>query len=234
MLACAGRWCRRSDPNGCWRLWLLRPQPEGVVSRRGGNTSLDSGGRGGVVASCGEGTGSSPAVGQASAVHGVAGSRLECSRRGPRSRCISILGGELVAWTRGLPQRRRGRVRPAAGSAGGPLDQHALPIAGRAHRDRRSTSVPPEPAGDRRTTRSSAIDDITGAAAQTAARPCVSPVRCSSAAWSPSCLVRRWSPQQISRHLRLRIAEDPSMRLCHQRIQKLVYQPNSRFLRPLR
>jgi IS30 family transposase len=47
-------------------------------------------------------------------------------------------------------------------------------------------------------------------------------------------LLQRWSPQQISRHLRLRFADDPSMRLCHESIYQAVYQPNSRFLRPSR
>ncbi|WP_425311939.1 IS30 family transposase [Mycobacterium asiaticum] len=47
-------------------------------------------------------------------------------------------------------------------------------------------------------------------------------------------LGQRWSPQQISRHLRLRFTDDPSMRLCHESIYQAVYQPNSRFLRPSR
>ncbi|WP_216638950.1 IS30 family transposase [Mycobacterium asiaticum] len=47
-------------------------------------------------------------------------------------------------------------------------------------------------------------------------------------------LGRRWSPQQISRHLRLRFPGDPSMRLCHESIYQAVYQANSRFMRPSR
>lgn len=47
-------------------------------------------------------------------------------------------------------------------------------------------------------------------------------------------LAQRWSPQQISRHLRLHFPDDPSMRLCHESIYQAVYQPNSRFLRPSR
>ena len=47
-------------------------------------------------------------------------------------------------------------------------------------------------------------------------------------------LLQRWSPQQISRHLRLRFTDDPSMWLCHESIYQAVYQPNSRFLRPSR
>jgi hypothetical protein len=109
---------------------------DGVVSRRGRNTSLDSGGCVGIVASGEEGAGASSAVDQTSAFHGVAGSRLERALRSPRSRCIAILRGKLVAWTQGLPQWRRGRVRPAPGSASGPPDQHAVPVPRRAHRDR--------------------------------------------------------------------------------------------------
>jgi IS30 family transposase len=47
-------------------------------------------------------------------------------------------------------------------------------------------------------------------------------------------LDQRWSPQQISRHLRSRFADDPSMWLCHESIYQAVYQPNSRFMRPTR
>jgi len=47
-------------------------------------------------------------------------------------------------------------------------------------------------------------------------------------------LGQRWSPQQISRHLRLRFPEDRSMWLCHESIYQAVYQPNSRFIRPSR
>ena len=47
-------------------------------------------------------------------------------------------------------------------------------------------------------------------------------------------LGQRWSPQQISRHLRLRFAEGPSMWLSHESIYQAVFQPNSRFLRPSR
>ena len=47
-------------------------------------------------------------------------------------------------------------------------------------------------------------------------------------------LLQRWSPQQINRHLPLRFANDPSMRLCHESIYQGAYQPNSRFLRSSR
>ncbi|WP_230484123.1 helix-turn-helix domain-containing protein, partial [Mycobacterium avium] len=45
-------------------------------------------------------------------------------------------------------------------------------------------------------------------------------------------LLQRWSPQQISRHLRHRFPDDSSMWLCHESIYQAVYQPNSRFMRP--
>lgn len=44
-------------------------------------------------------------------------------------------------------------------------------------------------------------------------------------------LLRRWSPQQISRHLRRRFSDDPSMQLCHESIYQVVNQRNSRFMR---
>lgn len=47
-------------------------------------------------------------------------------------------------------------------------------------------------------------------------------------------LGQRWSPQQISRHLRQRFVDDASMRLCHESIYQAVYQPNSAFMRPWR
>jgi len=45
-------------------------------------------------------------------------------------------------------------------------------------------------------------------------------------------LGRRWSPQQISRHLRVRFPDDRLMWLSDESIYQAVYQPNSRFLRP--
>jgi transposase, IS30 family len=45
-------------------------------------------------------------------------------------------------------------------------------------------------------------------------------------------LAQRWSPQQISRHLRSRFLDDPSMRLCHESIYQAVYRPGSTLLRP--
>jgi transposase, IS30 family len=39
-------------------------------------------------------------------------------------------------------------------------------------------------------------------------------------------LLRRWSRQQISRHLHHRFPDDPSMRMCHESIYRDVYEPN--------
>lgn len=47
-------------------------------------------------------------------------------------------------------------------------------------------------------------------------------------------LGRRWSPQQISRHLRVLFADGRSTWLSHESIYQAVYQPNSRILRPTR
>jgi transposase, IS30 family len=45
-------------------------------------------------------------------------------------------------------------------------------------------------------------------------------------------LSQRWSPSQISRHLRERFPDDPTMWLCHESIYQAVYQPASPLMRP--
>ncbi|TSD40531.1 IS30 family transposase [Rhodococcus sp. KBS0724] len=45
-------------------------------------------------------------------------------------------------------------------------------------------------------------------------------------------LSQRWSPQQISRHLRARFPDEPRMWLCHESIYRAIYQPGSLLLRP--
>lgn len=45
-------------------------------------------------------------------------------------------------------------------------------------------------------------------------------------------LAQRWSPQQISRHLRRKFPDDPTMWLCHESIYQAVYQPASGLMRP--
>jgi IS30 family transposase len=45
-------------------------------------------------------------------------------------------------------------------------------------------------------------------------------------------LAQRWSPQQISRQLRLRFPGEPGMWLCHESIYQAVYQPGSPLRRP--
>ena len=47
-------------------------------------------------------------------------------------------------------------------------------------------------------------------------------------------LDQRWSPQQISRHLRVKFPTQPGMWLCHESIYQAVYQPGSGLLRPSR
>jgi IS30 family transposase len=45
-------------------------------------------------------------------------------------------------------------------------------------------------------------------------------------------LKQRWSPEQISRHLRMRFQHDPEMRLCHESIYRAVYRAGSWLMRP--
>jgi IS30 family transposase len=45
-------------------------------------------------------------------------------------------------------------------------------------------------------------------------------------------LDQRWSPEQISRQLRLRFPAQPAMRLCHESIYQAIYQPGSPLMRP--
>lgn len=45
-------------------------------------------------------------------------------------------------------------------------------------------------------------------------------------------LSQRWSPQQISRHLRAKYPDDPAMWLCHESIYQAVYLPGSALVRP--
>lgn len=47
-------------------------------------------------------------------------------------------------------------------------------------------------------------------------------------------LTQRWSPQQISRHLKIQFPDDRSMWLCHESIYQAVYEPGSALLRPSR
>jgi hypothetical protein len=47
-------------------------------------------------------------------------------------------------------------------------------------------------------------------------------------------LSQRWSPSQISRHLRQRFPDDPTMWLCHGSIYQSAYQPGSPLMRPSR
>ena len=45
-------------------------------------------------------------------------------------------------------------------------------------------------------------------------------------------LAQRWSPEQVSRQLRLRFPDEPTMRLCHESIYQAIYQPGSPLMRP--
>jgi len=54
----------------------------------------------------------------------------------------------------------------------------------------------------------------------------------SCVSWSLSLLTQRWSPQQISRQLRLQFPGEPGMWLCHEIIYQAVYQRGSSLRRP--
>jgi len=45
-------------------------------------------------------------------------------------------------------------------------------------------------------------------------------------------LKQRWSPQQISRELRMKFPHDPGMWLCAESIYRAIYQPDSTLTRP--
>jgi IS30 family transposase len=47
-------------------------------------------------------------------------------------------------------------------------------------------------------------------------------------------LAVRWSPAQISRHLRVQFPEEPERWLCHEAIYQAIYEPGSALVRPLR
>ena len=47
-------------------------------------------------------------------------------------------------------------------------------------------------------------------------------------------LAQRWSPEQISRHLRRQHVNNPAMQLCHESIYQALYQPGSLLMRPSR
>lgn len=47
-------------------------------------------------------------------------------------------------------------------------------------------------------------------------------------------LAVRWSPGQISRHLRVRFPDQPERWLCHEAIYQAIYEPGSALVRPMR
>ena len=108
--------------NGSRKLTSCR---QGGFQRRSQHL-LKSGGCVVVASSCQEGAGAASAVGQTSAVHGVARTRVEHPRRGSRGRCVSDHREQLVAWLQDVPPwpGRRASCRrwsdwPCDGSARG-------------------------------------------------------------------------------------------------------------------
>ena len=181
---------------------------------------------------------------------------MEHPRRGPRGRCVADDGG--TNWSRGYKTYRNGSVVGFVA----PLDRLAVrQISSRyLSQDERIEiadlrQVRAEPAGDRgrgsvgRRRRSRGSCGATRSAGR-GYRPFDAHRRATArrarhhrrrVETNVSCggvvaelLAQRWSPQQISRHLRARFPDDPSMWLCHESIYQAVYQPNSRFLRPSR
>ena len=158
-------------------------------------------------------------------------------------------------WSRGYKTYRHGQVVgfvPALDRLAVRRDQRPVPVPGRADRDRR-----PAPRGlsirqiaarlgrapstiSRELRRNATAAGATGRSRLTAARPRVGPAITGDASTpTASCgqvvgelLAQRWSPQQISRHLRPRFPDEPGMWLCHESIYQAVYQPGSPLLRP--
>ena len=178
---------------------------------------------------------------------------MECPRGGARSRCIAVCGDELDTRLQDLPQRCGGRVRPAVGSPRGPGDQLAIPIQDERieiadlRRDGLSLRAIAERLGQAPSTISRELRrNAAGrryqpfeAHRRATARRARHHRRRIDISEQLSTLVvellgQRWSPQQISRHLRLRFPNGRSMWLCHESIYQAVYQPNSRFVRPSR
>ena len=114
-----------------------------------------------VASSCQEGAGAASAVGQTSAVHGVAGTRVEHPRRGPRGRCVSDHREQLVAWLQDVPPWPGRGLRAGAGATGRATDQPEVRVAGRTDRDRRPSPRRAEHPSNRAAAASGGFDDLT-------------------------------------------------------------------------
>lgn len=203
-----------------------------------------------VVSSCEEGAGgvrSRPSV-SGSWSCGAGWSTGAAARRSASAAPRVTIGARL----QDLPPRPGRRVRSGVGAVGGAPDQPAVPLAGRADRDRGpAPGLLPHPP-DRAGAGPDTIDDLAGTAPQRHRRS-VSPVpgahRRATARRARrhrrriettqalhqllgELLDQRWSPQQISRHLRRRHPGEPAMWLCHESIYQAVYQPGSTLLHP--
>ena len=158
-------------------------------------------------------------------------------------------------WARGYKVYRRGqagRVRASPGSARGASDQRRflsqderIEIADLRHAGlsirqiaRRLGRAPSTISRELR--RNATTAGAIARSRRTAARPRDGPAVTgdgstptqSSRLWSPSCWSQRWSPQQISRHLRRQLPRAAGMWLCHESIYQAVYQPGSALMRP--
>ena len=158
---------------------------------------------------------------------------------------------QLVAWLQDLPSWRGRRVRACAGPAGRPPDQrevvsqderieiadlhHAgLGVRQIAVRLGRSPSTISRELGRNATARGYRPFEAHRRA--TARRARHHPRRIEANAelgqLVAELLAQRWSPQQISRHLKRRFPGQPGMHLCPESIYQAVYQPGSLLLRP--
>ena len=204
-----------------------------------------------VVSEGEEGAGPASAVGQAAAVPAVAGAGLEHTSGGPRGRGVPAAGNNWSTRLQNLPAGPGDRVRARAGPAGDAADQRQVPVPGRAGRDRGPAARRAEHPADRRPARPGPVDDLAGSCAATRIGwlPAVRGAPPGYRTPGPhrrrrienngelrqlvaELLAQRWSPQQISRHLRLLFPDDPAMWLCHESIYQAVYQPGSVLMRP--
>jgi len=153
-----------------------------------------------------------------------------------------------------LAAAREVGVSRTTGAAGSASDQPEVPVAGRADRDRRSGSCGLEHPADRAPAGSGAFDGLARAAPQRdrgrGYRPFDAHRRATARRTRnyrrrieangelrqlvAELLGQRWSPQQISRHLRLKFPGQSGMWLCHESIYQAVYRPGSGLLRPSR
>jgi len=131
-----------------------------VVSSDGRNTSDILGGRVDIDATCEEGAGAAATVGQAPAVHGAAGARVEHPGAGSGGRRVAERWQQLGSRVQDLPQRGSRRVRASTGPAHGSGSERPVLVRGRADRDRRPAPCRAEHPSGRPPAGSGTLDDL--------------------------------------------------------------------------